>query len=72
MRRLALLLALGTACTVPTLAQLEEQQPRGCDGTHLCADGYTCLSGVCRPKTSGECINAQTQACGSDVGECDL
>ncbi len=40
-----------SSCVVPDLTQLEGERLRTCDAQHLCARGYDCIGGVCRPGT---------------------
>ena len=64
---LALLLV---GCTVPTLAQLEAEKPRACDGDHPCVGGESCTSGGFCVAPGQECAPNSTQPCGSNKGEC--
>ena len=69
--RLALLTGCAlAACTVPRLADLENERPRECNSEHLCASGYVCSSGVCVAGSGGDCTQGETRACGSSSGEC--
>ncbi|XXF81270.1 MopE-related protein [Myxococcaceae bacterium GXIMD 01537] len=72
-RALPLLLAttlLGlAACKAPTYEELEKERRRQCDATHACADGYTCLEGLCFPGAF-ECKPEAQRACGVTRGEC--
>ncbi|WP_164010898.1 putative metal-binding motif-containing protein [Pyxidicoccus trucidator] len=44
----SVVLGLGlAACTVPSLEELEQEQPRACNAQHACGEGQTCISGFC-------------------------
>lgn len=63
----------GLACTSPTYADLEKERPRQCNAEHPCADGYTCVNGVCVTGTPQvtECEPNAERPCGDfDKGEC--
>lgn len=63
----------GLACKAPTYEELEKERPRQCNAEHTCADGYTCVNGVCvtgSPQVS-ECEPNTERACGDfDKGAC--
>ncbi|MFP2933658.1 putative metal-binding motif-containing protein, partial [Pyxidicoccus sp. 3LG] len=43
---LAVVLVLA-GCTVPSLEELENEQPRACNAQHACGEGQACVSGFC-------------------------
>ncbi len=63
----------GLACKAPAFADLEKERPRQCNAEHACADGYTCVNGICvtgSPQLT-ECEPNAERACGDfDKGQC--
>jgi hypothetical protein len=59
------------ACTVPTLDELEQEDPGGCDETHPCREGSVCFEKECIPTQGLGCIPGSTLACGNETrGAC--
>lgn len=42
-----------TACSVPSLEELQSERPRACDEQHACGAGQVCISGACRESPCG-------------------
>ncbi|MBI5543994.1 MAG: hypothetical protein HY901_08915, partial [Deltaproteobacteria bacterium] len=67
-----------TGCAVPTL----DLTGKACDAAHPCVAGFECVSGSCVSSAAtdggslecdaglGACTPSTTQACGTDIGEC--
>ncbi|MEN9796776.1 MAG: hypothetical protein RL653_472 [Pseudomonadota bacterium] len=61
---------LAGGCVVPTLEQLEAQQPLACNAEGRCVPGYSCVKGLCIPGEGRVCLEGDERACGAAVGEC--
>lgn len=61
---------LAGGCVVPTLAELEAQQPLACNAGGNCLPGYSCVRGTCIPGEGRECLEGDERVCDTPVGEC--
>ncbi|SDY39004.1 putative metal-binding motif-containing protein, partial [Myxococcus xanthus] len=53
MRWSVALLLLFTACSVPSLEELQGERPLACDAQHACGAGQVCVLGACQKSPCG-------------------
>jgi hypothetical protein len=63
-------LASALACTVPTLDELEAENPSGCNADHQCPADSVCFENRCIRTAGLACTPGTQEPCGSDEGMC--